>query len=72
VRRELDQNRNASCIASLFDFRTKRVRNCISMQTTKGSLKNLGESPHLGKPLEFYRKPPSIHFKAPGLFPFDA
>lgn len=39
VRRELVQNRNASCIASLLDFRAKRVRNCISMQTMKGSLK---------------------------------
>lgn len=47
VRRELVQNRNASCIASLFDFRTKRVRNCISTQTMKGSLKNLGEIPQI-------------------------
>lgn len=39
VRRELVQNKNASCTALY--FRKKRIRNFISMQTLKSSLKNL-------------------------------
>lgn len=47
VRRELVQNGKASGTALLFDFRTRRVGHRISTQTLEGSLKSLGESPHI-------------------------